>query len=107
MVSKIAIGLVTVSLAVATIATAGVFEVEVPADIGREAVLNPTPEVKARLDRLLREEITKDPAAANLGPVAFTKDGELIYRVGERTETDAWSDKRLGFESTLKNYLTN
>ena len=98
MLSKIAIGLVTVSLAVATIATAGVFEVEVPADVEPVDVLNPTAELKARLEALLREEISKHPAEASLGAVAFTKNGEIIAPEVERAATDGWSDNRLGFE---------
>ena len=95
-------------LAIAANANAGIFKIEVPPELEREDVLNPTAEVEAILDAVMREEISKNAAAADFGPVAFTKNGEIIYPDVERTATDdGWSDNRLGFESTLKNYLTN
>jgi hypothetical protein len=71
----------------------------VPAYLEAEDVLNPTDSVKAELDTLLREEIAKYPAEVNNAAVVFTKNGELIYPEVERTETDGWSDNRLGFHA--------
>ena len=107
MFGKIGIVWVAVSLAVAGVVWGGILEVEVPADVEREDVLNPSTETKDRLDALLREEITKNPGAVEFGPVAFTKNGEIISPDVERDGTDAWSDNRLGFEPALKYYLPN
>ena len=107
MAKKIAINLLAAFTVAAASAHGALFKVEVPPDLTKEDVLNPTAEVSARLDTVLREKVAADPVAADLAAVVFTKDGELIYRAGERTVTDDWSDNRLGFESTLKNYLTN
>ena len=98
MLGKIGITWVAFSLAAAATVWGGVFKVEIPPDLEREDVLNPNPEVGARLEALLREEISKNKAAADLGPVAFTKDGEIITRDVEREYDDEWSDNRLGFE---------
>jgi len=38
-------------------------------------------------------------AAVNNAAVVFTKNGKFIYREVERTETDDWSDNRLGFHA--------
>ena len=77
----------------------GYFKVEVPAYLEAEDVLNATDSVKAELDSLLREEIARYPAEVNNAAVVFTKNGELIYPEVERTETDGWSDNRLGFHA--------
>ena len=63
---------------------AALFKVEVPADLTKDDVLNPTAEVNARLDTLLQGKIAADPDAANVAAVVFTKDGELIYRPNTR-----------------------
>lgn len=97
MLSKTAVAFATVFLAIATTAAAGVFEIEVPADLKREDLLDPTPAVKARLEALMREKIAKHPAEANCAPVAFTKNGELIYPEVVREAMDDWSDNRLTF----------
>ena len=107
MAKKIAINLLVAFTVAAASAYGALFKVEVPTDLTKEDVLNPTADIAARLDTVLREQIAADLVAANLAAVVFTKDGELIYRAGERTETDAWSDNRLGFEPAQKNYLTN
>jgi hypothetical protein len=97
MLSKKGLALATAFFATATTAAAGVFEIEVPADLAREDVLNPTPAVKARLEVLLRDELAKHPAEANCAPSAFTKDGEIIYADVAREGMDDWSDNRLTF----------
>jgi hypothetical protein len=107
MFGKIGIVWVAVFLAVAAAAWGGILKVEVPADVEREDVLNPTAETEDRLDTLLREELARNPGAVEFAPVAFTKNGEIISPDVERDGTDAWSDNRLGFEPALKYYLTN
>ena len=97
MLSKRGVAFTAAFLATATTAAAGVFEIEVPADLAREDVLNLTPALTARLEALMREEIAKHPAEANCGPVGFTKDGELIYPEVEREAMDDWADNRLTF----------
>jgi hypothetical protein len=97
MLSKKVLAFATVFFATATTAAAGVFEIEVPADLTREDVLNPTAAVKARLEALMREEVAKHPAEANCAPVGFTKDGELIYPEVGREAMDDWSDNGLTF----------
>jgi hypothetical protein len=97
MLSKMVVAFATVFLAIAATAAAGVFEIEVPADLAREDVLNPKPAVKARLGALYREELAKHPAEANCAPSAFTKDGEIICADVAREAMDDWSDNRLTF----------
>jgi len=97
MLSKRGVAFTAAFLATATTAAAGVFEIEVPADLAREDVLNPTPAVKARLEALFREELAKHPAEANCAASAFTKDGEIIYADVAREAMDDWSDNRLTF----------
>lgn len=99
MFGKIGIVWVAFSLAAAVTVWGGVFKIEVPADVEREDVLNPSTETKDRLDVLLREELTKNLGAVEFGPVAFTKNGEIIAPDVERDGTDAWSDNRLGFHA--------
>jgi hypothetical protein len=54
MLGKLTIGRVTVSLALAAAAWGGILKVEVPADVEREDVLNPTADMEDRLEALLR-----------------------------------------------------
>ncbi|MGD8719783.1 MAG: hypothetical protein PVH29_13295, partial [Candidatus Zixiibacteriota bacterium] len=88
----------TVLIAFVTSSFAGILTVEVPADVGREDILNPTDEMTTRLKALMHEAVRENPAAAEFGPVAFTKNGELILPDVEPTETDDWSENRLTFE---------
>jgi hypothetical protein len=88
----------TVLIAFVTSAFAGILTVEVPVDVGREDVLNPTDEMMTRLNELMCEELKDNPAAVEFGPVAFTKNGEIIAPDLEKDDTDGWSDNRLGFE---------
>ena len=97
MLSKRGVAFTAAFLATATTAAAGVFEIEVPADLAREDVLNPTPAVKARLEALFRDELAEHPAEANCAPSAFTKDGEIIYAYVEREAMDDWADNQLTF----------
>lgn len=107
MKGKIGITWVAASLAVAGAVWGGILKVEVPADVEREDVLNPTADMEDRLEALLREELAKNPGAVEFAPVAFTKNGEVIAPAVERDPMDGWSDNRLGFEPALKNHLTN
>jgi hypothetical protein len=100
MLKKIAMTCSAVLLAFVTSSFAGILTVEVPADVGREDVLNPTDEMSARLKALMHEAVRENPAAAEFGPVAFTKNGELILPDVERDDTDGWDENRLGFEPT-------
>lgn len=78
--------------------SAGIFKVEVPPEVTPEEVLSPTPELKAQLEQLLREKITRHPAFVFESAVAFTKGGEIIYRTPEAPKTSNWADNRITFE---------
>ena len=95
---KIAINLFAAFTFGVTSAYGALFKVEVPTDLTKEDVLNPTADITARLDTVLREKVAADPVAADLAAVVFTKDGEIIYPDVERYATDDSSDNRLGFE---------
>jgi hypothetical protein len=98
MFGKIVISCFASYIAITGAAWGGILQIEVPADVERVDVLNPTAEVKERLEALLGEELSRNPGATEIGPVAFTKNGEIIYPDAERKTTDGWSDNRLGFE---------
>jgi hypothetical protein len=65
------LGLLTVA-AFATAAYGGFFRIELPADLTADDVLNPTAEVSARLDTLVREETAKHPAYAEFSTLSLT-----------------------------------
>lgn len=90
--------IISAAVALGASVRAEIFKVEIPAELTREDVLNPTPEVAARLDGLLRAHISQYPAWANCGAVGFTKDGELIYGAVEWAGKDNWEDNRITFE---------
>jgi len=58
--------------AFATAAYGGFFRIELPADLTAADVLNPTAEVSARLDTLVREETAKHPAYAAFSTSGLT-----------------------------------
>ena len=78
---------------------AGLLEVEIPAGVTAEDALNPTPEIRESLEELINETVAAHPLSAEFGVVVLTKNGKFIYREVERTETDDWSDNRLGFHA--------
>ncbi len=94
-------------LVLAGVTQATVLKVELPAEYDADMVLTPAPGDDAKLTELYFDKLATLKEPNGIYVVVFNKNGELIYRAGERTGTDDWSDNRLGFESTLKNYLTN
>ena len=89
-------GLLTAA-AFATVAYGGFFRIELPADLSAEDVLNPTAEVSARLDVLVREETAEHPAYAEYSTVVFTKDGEIIYPDRSENVREGTDQPRLTF----------
>jgi hypothetical protein len=107
MVRNTLISLLGAFVVTAATAYGGLYKIEVPADLTKEDVLNPTAYTADRLDALLREELAKNPGAVEFEPVAFTKNGEIISPTVEHDVTYGWGNDRLGFEPALNNYLTS